>query len=120
MRVFDEYRKKLRSAEEAVKVVKDGDWVDYTVSQGQPKLLDAALAMRKGELKNVNCRGYFMFEPIQVVEQDPEHESFTYHSWYLAGYEREYWKRGLISFIPMFFRVQKLYYARGYAKVNVP
>ena len=69
--------------------VKDGDWIDYTVSQGQPVLLDAALAKRKGELKDVNCRGYFMFEPIQIVEQDPEQESFTYHSWYLASYERK-------------------------------
>ena len=26
---YDEYRKKLRTPEEAVKVVKSGDWVDY-------------------------------------------------------------------------------------------
>lgn len=119
MSIYTEYESKLRTPDEAVMAVKDGDWIDYTVSQGQPVLLDAALAKRKGELKDVNCRGYFMFEPIQIVEQDPEQESFTYHSWYLASYEREYWKKGWISFIPMFFRVQRLYYSRGYARVNV-
>ena len=72
MTIYDEYRQKLRTPEEAVQVVKDGDWIDYTISQGQPVLLDAALAKRKGELKDVNCRGYFMFEPLQIVEQDPE------------------------------------------------
>ena len=30
MNVYEEYRAKLRTAEEAVKVVKDGDWVDYS------------------------------------------------------------------------------------------
>lgn len=119
MSIYTEYQSKLRTPEQAVMAVKDGDWIDYTVSQGQPILLDAALAKRKGELKDVNCRGYFMFEPIQIVEQDPNQESFTYHSWYLSGYERQYWKKGWISFIPMFFRVQRMYYTRGYAKVNV-
>ena len=27
---LEEYRRKLRTPEEAVSVVKDGDWVDYT------------------------------------------------------------------------------------------
>ena len=29
---WNEYRQKLRSPEEAVRVVKSGDWVDYTVA----------------------------------------------------------------------------------------
>ena len=119
MNVRQEYINKLRTPEEAVKIVKDNDWIDYTVAQGQPVLLDAALAKRKGEVKNVNCRGYFMFEPIRIVEDDPKHESFTYHSWYTAGIERKYWQQGLISFLPMFFRCQHLHYERGYTKVNV-
>ena len=47
MSYFEEYKSKLRTPEEAVKVVKDGDWIDYTISQGQPVLLDAALAKRR-------------------------------------------------------------------------
>ena len=119
MSYFEEYKSKLRTPEEAVKVVKDGDWIDYTISQGQPVLLDAALAKRKGEVKDVNCRGYFMFEPLRIVEDDPEHESFTYHSWYTAGIERKYWNQGLIDHIPMIYHNQSSFYQLGYCKVNV-
>lgn len=119
MSYYDQYREKLRTPEEAVMAVKDGDWIDYTISQGQPVLLDAALAKRKGQIRDVNCRGYFMFEPIQIVEQDPEHESFTYHSWYTAGIERKYWNQGLISHIPMIYRNQSSYYQLDYCRVNV-
>ena len=36
---LEEYRRKLRTPEEAVSVVKDGDWVDYTCSLGKPEIL---------------------------------------------------------------------------------
>ena len=119
MTYYEEYKSKLRTPEEAVRVVKDGDWIDYTISQGQPVLLDEALAKRKGEVKDVNCRGYFMFEPIRIVEDDPEHESFTYHSWYTAGVERKYWNQGLIDHIPMIYSNQSSYYRSGLCRVNV-
>ena len=45
-----EYKRKLRTAEDAVAVVKSGDWIDYTSSLGKPVLLDRALAKRKDEL----------------------------------------------------------------------
>ena len=45
------YQQKLTTAEEAVKVVKSGDWVDYGFGAGFPELMDKALAGRKGELK---------------------------------------------------------------------
>ncbi len=42
-----EYESKLTTPEEAVKVVKSGDWIDYTSCLGKPVLLDRALAKRK-------------------------------------------------------------------------
>jgi len=48
----DEYKRKLVSAEEAVKVVKSGDRVIVPLP-GQPHLLGPALAARKDELRNV-------------------------------------------------------------------
>ena len=50
MDIYQEYQKKLVSAEEAVKLVKDGDWVDYSQTCSFPEALDAALAARKDEL----------------------------------------------------------------------
>jgi len=48
----DEYKRKLVSAEEAVKVIKSGDRVSFGFPQ-QPTLLTAALAARSAELENV-------------------------------------------------------------------
>ena len=51
------YRQKLTTAEEAVKVVKSGDWVDYAWCTSYPVALDKALAARKDELFDVKVRG---------------------------------------------------------------
>ena len=59
-----EYKLKLRTPEEAVKVVKDGDWVDYTSTLGKPVLLDRALAKRRDELHDVKIRGNLTEGPI--------------------------------------------------------
>ena len=47
------YKSKLTTPEEAVKVVKSGDWVDYGWCTGTPNALDKALAARMDELENV-------------------------------------------------------------------
>lgn len=38
MNIYEEYKSKLRTPEEAVKVVKDGDWVDYSQTCSFPFL----------------------------------------------------------------------------------
>ena len=118
MNHYDEYRSKLRSADEAVKVVKSGDWVDYTVALGFPSLLDAALARRRDELKDVKIRGNLIFGPIQTAECDPDREHFIYNSWHCSSYERRLADRGLCNYIPMVFHNVVPYY-RHFLKVNV-
>ena len=51
------YKSKLTTAENAVKVVKSGDWVDYTWCVNHPVALDKALAARQNELFDVKVRG---------------------------------------------------------------
>lgn len=114
----EEYKQKLKTPEEAVKVVKSGDWVDYSLIAGFPQLLDAALAARKEELEDVKIRGYLISDPIQAVECDPERKHFIYNSWYCSGYERKLSDRGLCNFAPMTFRNLASYYER-YLDVNV-
>ena len=65
MNLYQEYQAKLRTPEEAVQVVKSGDWVDYTSVLCYPPLLDAALAKRRDELTDVKVRGNLLFGPIQ-------------------------------------------------------
>ena len=71
------YREKLRSPQDAVMVVKDGDWIDYTSSLGKPVLLDRALAERKDELFDVKIRGNLLAGPIEVAECDESQEHFA-------------------------------------------
>ena len=118
MDVRQEYRAKLRTPEEAVKLVKSGDWVDYSSNICFPALLDAALAKRRDELQDVKIRGNLLCGPIQVVEADPSREHFCYNSWHCSGYERKLCDRNLCNFIPMIFRNLGWYYT-NFLTVNV-
>ena len=113
-----EYKSKLRTPEEAVKVVKSGDWIDYLTNLAFPELLDAALAKRKDELTDVKIRGNLVMKPLQTVESDPEREHFIYNSWHCSAYERSLCDKGLCNYIPMVFRNLVPYY-RHFLNVNV-
>ena len=113
-----EYKEKLRTADEAVKVVESGNWVDYTSTLGKPVLLDKALARRRDELSDVKIRGNLIDGPIEVVECDPSQEHFTYHSWHCSAYERKLCDKGLCYYIPMVFSNNAAYY-EFFLNVNV-
>ncbi len=118
MDVLSEYRSKLKTPDEAVKCIKSGDWIDYSVAIGFPQLLDEALAKRTEELTDVKIRGNLIFGPIKTVEADPNREHFVYNSWHLSGYERKLADRGLCNYIPMIFRLLGQYYFH-FCDVNV-
>ena len=118
MNVYEEYKAKLRTPQEAVKMVKSGDWVDYITNVCSPDLLDKALAARKDELKDVKIRGNLNFGPIAVAECDESREHFCYNSWHCSAYERKLGDRGLCNYIPMVFRDCTEYY-RVFLTVNV-
>lgn len=102
---MSQYKERFVSPQEAAKVVRSGDWVDYGFGGGFPELMDQALAERKGELTDVKIRGGLVILPhIEAVEQDPERKAFTYYSWHIGDYERKLQSRGLCRFIPMILR----------------
>lgn len=113
-----QYRSRLKTPEEAVMLVKDGDWVDYGSNNSQPYLLDAALAKRAGCLKDVRIRGNLLPGPIAAVEADPERRSFTYSTWHCGAYERRLCDAGRAFFSPMLFRDLSRYY-RDFLTVDV-
>lgn len=119
MDIYKEYRKRLCSAEDAVSLVKDNDWVDYCQTCSFPTLLDAALAARRDELKNVKVRNAISMKPVQVVERDPGQRTFTYNVWHCSGLDRSYIDRGAAYYIPMLFRDCGSYYTKGFAPVDV-
>lgn len=118
--MLNNYSSKFVTPEVAVEqAVRDGDWVDYGFGGGYPELLDKALAKRKGHVKDVKIRGGLVIRPrIEVVEADPEQESFRYYSWHIGDYERKLQSRGLCEFMPMILRsLPDLY--RRYIRVDV-
>lgn len=106
----NEYKSKLRTAEEAVKCVKSGDWVDYTSNLGYPPSLDKALSLRRDELSHVKVRGNLLFGPVHVAECDDSMEHFVYNTWHCSGYERRLVDKGRAFFSPMVFRNLGWYY----------
>ena len=117
--VHEIYNEKLRTPKEAVKVVKSGDWVDYSQTCSFPIALDEALAARKDELTDVKVHNAISMGPVQVVEQDPDNEAFTYNLWHCSALDRKYIDEGKAFFVPMLFRNCGSYYLRGQANVDV-
>ncbi|MEN6350589.1 MAG: acetyl-CoA hydrolase/transferase C-terminal domain-containing protein [Syntrophomonas sp.] len=89
MSLADEYRSKLVSADDAVKIVKSGDWIDFGSFLGQVRVLDKALAKRKDELKDVKIWSCVNPYPTEVNTVDPLGESFVWHSWHMSGGDRK-------------------------------
>ncbi|MDO4482234.1 MAG: acetyl-CoA hydrolase/transferase C-terminal domain-containing protein [Bacillota bacterium] len=118
MSYLSEYKSKLRTAEEAVKVVKSGDYVEYGLGCTMPVLLDRALAGRKEELEDIKVRGMFTMHPLDIVEKDPSRETFTYSVWQMSGLDRKYHDRGLCSYNAGVYRYKPVYY-RKYLTVDV-
>ena len=113
------YEEKRCTPEEAVRLVRSGDWVDYGQACSFPPDLDAALAARRDELTDVKVRNAISMRSIQVVEQDPQQQAFTYNVWHCSGVDRKYIDEGRAFFSPMMFRFCGSYYRRGQAPVDV-
>lgn len=75
----DEYKRKLVSADEAVKCVSSGDIVDYGFFNGKPVVCDQALARRAPELSDVSIYTAVTLPPIPEVIKHPN--SFRYMDW---------------------------------------
>ena len=100
----DMYRQKVMLPKDAVMLVQSGDWVDYGMATSQPIVLDQALAERKNELTDIKVRTSFSFAPRQIVEADPERQTFTAMNWHMSGYDRKLCGQGRMNFIPMCYR----------------
>ena len=98
---MDEYKRKRVSADEAVKVIKDGDWVEYAWGASCASLLGEAIARRTEELKDVNLRGGLILSALPFVESDPEGRRFTWNSFHMGAYERKLAQKSLAYYIPI-------------------
>lgn len=109
-----EYKRKLVSADEAVKVVKSGDIVDYGFFNGKPVVCDIALAKRKDELKDVQVYSAVTLPPVPEVAKI--RDSFTYHDWQFSKISRILQSNyGLAYYSPILYHQAPKYYREGIA-----
>lgn len=119
MNYQDEYRQKLTSADEAVKVVKSGEWLDYGWSICSPVALDQALARRMGELTDVNIRGGILTHKPAIFDVPDAADHFTWNSWHMGGIERKAVEQGFSYYIPMRYSELPGFYANVIKTLDV-
>ena len=111
------YRSKLTTADEAVKVIKSGDWVDYGFCATHPRVLDEALARRAPELEDVKVRGGIaLWKPAIFDIEDPVRH-IIYNSHHTGGFERKHIDTGACFYEPMRYSELPRYY---YDHINPP
>lgn len=117
------YEQKRTTPQEAVKVVRSGDWLDYGLSVNTPNLLDKALADRAEELEDVNVRGFLVYRPLEIFAANDRvgHRVFTFNSWHCGGVERKVASKGYAFYSPMRFSELPEFYRReeDVARVDV-
>jgi butyryl-CoA:acetate CoA-transferase len=113
-----EYRSKLVSAAEAVKVVKSGDWVQYGHHANSPTYLDGFLAQRKQELKAVKVCAVVYPGLAQVAVCDSTREHFIYNNWHFSGGDRKLHDQGLCNYIPIMYHEGRTYF-ESYLETDV-
>ena len=106
----EEYQKKLVSADEAVKTVKSGDWIDYGWCNGTADVLDQALAKRTDELTDINVRGGILLKQPAIFAREDAGEHFTWNSWHMSGIERKLISRGCAYYAPIRYSELPRYY----------
>jgi len=76
-----EYQRKRISADDAAGLVRDGQTIDYYAFSASSRYLDAALAKRAGDLKDVTIRSHLrLAPPMQAFLADTEGKSYRLES----------------------------------------
>ncbi len=99
-RIQSQYQAKLGSADAAAALVQSGNVVFMGEFAQNVEAVDAALALRKSELKDVILITTTRTRPLKCVEADPTRESFIWNDWHFSGLGRKKAEQGLASYIP--------------------
>lgn len=105
----EEYKSKLVAAEQAVAIVKSGDWVDYGHFSCSPTYLDPILAKRAEEVSDVKIRT-LIYPGLAMVAQDPTRQHFHYNSWHFSGGDRGLHDTGRCNYIPLLYHEGPSFY----------
>ena len=119
MDIREAYNQKLRTPEEAVKVVRSGDWIDYGWNACAPVALDRALAERYQELHDVKVRGAVLMARPAIMSIPDTAEHFIWNSWHMGGLERKLIDEGCAYYIPLRYSELPRYYRENVEPIHV-
>ena len=119
MDIREAYNQKLRTPEEAVKVVRNGDWIDYGWNACAPVALDRALAERYQELHDVKVRGAVLMARPAIMSVPDTAEHFIWNSWHMGGLERKLIDEGCAYYIPLRYSELPRYYRENVDPIHV-
>lgn len=107
-----EYEQKLISAEEAAKIIKEDDWVDFGWGVGLPHDLDKAVAdhIVANDIRGLKFRGGVVLRKPEIfkIENAPQH--LCWNSWHMTGIERKSIADGIGYYAPIRYSELPRYY----------
>jgi butyryl-CoA:acetate CoA-transferase len=99
--VKDLYQNKLGTAAQAAALIRSGDNIFMGEFAQNVEAVDAALALRSAELRDVMLVTTTRARPLKCVEADPTGESFIWNDWHFPGLGRKFGEKGLASYVPL-------------------
>ncbi|MDO4540290.1 MAG: acetyl-CoA hydrolase/transferase C-terminal domain-containing protein [Syntrophomonadaceae bacterium] len=116
-------QQKMTTAEEAVKLVRSGDYVFYSEFAMYPAGLDAALAERIHELSDIKLYSVSYTQTPKVIMADLEQRHIMMNDWHCGVVSRRMCDQGLCHYSPVTYhqgpRIIKKYGNIGVAMVVV-
>ncbi|MBQ0064763.1 MAG: butyryl-CoA:acetate CoA-transferase [Firmicutes bacterium] len=113
------YAQKLVSAEEAVSVIKSGDWVDYGWCTATADKCDQAIAKILPQLEDVKFRGGILLKEPAIFRIENPAEHMTWNSWHMTGIERKAIKQGFCFYTPLRYSELPRYYRESADPLDV-
>lgn len=113
------YKEKLISAEDAAKLVKDGDIIDYSWGVITPHDFDEALSKEIVKLNDIVVRGGVELEQFKIFDADPKNEHFVYNSWHSLGILRKLVNAGRAFYAPIKYSELPKYYRTSIKRSNI-
>ncbi len=121
MSFIKEYAEKLVTAEDAVKAVKSGDWLDYGWCSATARDLDRALAAHvvENDLVDLKIRGGILMWVPEIFKIENPADHITWNSWHMSGIERKAIAQGFAYYTPIRYSEMPRYYRDSKQDVDV-
>jgi 4-hydroxybutyrate CoA-transferase len=114
----EEYKKKLTTAEEAVKAIKSGNRVVVGHAYGQPQHLVNAMVANKDAYENVEIVHMVSLSPAPYCSQEMR-KHFIHNSFFVGVNSREAVNEGQAKYTPCFFHELPRLFTNGVLPVDV-